>query len=138
MSEQDQERQDAIARRAYEISQSGEGGGDEVAHEGLARHDSDEIAVVAHEHGAHLRIGKPLPRLLRGLGHVERDRLRDHRVAREAAHGKIPRATSAPETSRIAATRAALRRGSSFSIESDHTRSNASFSFSASRARISS
>ena len=29
MSEQEQERRDAIARRAYEISQSGEGGSDE-------------------------------------------------------------------------------------------------------------
>src|SRR5437588_4410701 len=94
----------------------------------LFRSLPDERVLVADQYGAHLGIGEPLARLLRRVRRVEGDRIGNHRVAREARHGKIPRATSAAATSRTAATSAAFRSWIFFSAASSQTRSNASFS----------
>ena len=46
----------------------------------------DELAVVANEDRSNRGIGQPLARLLRARGHVERSRLRHHRIAHVLCH----------------------------------------------------
>jgi hypothetical protein len=58
---------------------------DDLAHERLARHDTDERAVVADEDRAHGVARQGLPRFARGRRRSERKRVRHHRVADELA-----------------------------------------------------
>src|SRR5581483_11596817 len=115
-------------------------GGHHLAHERLARDHAEEAAALADdEDGAYvLALREARGRRLRGVGDREHRRLRHHGVADRLRHGKIPRVSSAPPTSRIAATRAACRSVIRFSSATSHTRSNASLILSASRPRISS
>ena len=111
--------------------------GDDLAHERLARHDALQRAVVGDEDGAHIRIGEPLAGVTRRV--APRRASPGREPSRRAPCSRVdPRASSAAATSRIPATSAALRNVRCFSSESSHTRSNASPSFSARRARISS
>ena len=86
---------DRRVRRLGELAHGGrarvEPARDDLADERLARDHADEVAAVAHEHGAHLRPHQRLARLLRGRRGLEGMRRRDHRVADAlllvAAHG---------------------------------------------------
>jgi hypothetical protein len=61
-------------------------GGDDLADERLARHDPEEAAAVADEHGADLRPDERLTGLLRARAAVELGRVDDHRVAHSVHH----------------------------------------------------
>src|SRR5207237_9372007 len=118
----------------------------DLAHERLARHDAEQPPVVLRdEDRPHLAVvRKAAARLLRARAGRKRRRLGHHRVAyrlgahRAHSHGKMPRASSAAATSRIAATIAAWRRVIPLSSETEYTRWRASPIMSDSLSRISS
>ena len=97
---------------------------DDLAHERLSRHDADEPLVVGHVDRAHFLSLEKLPGGLRGRISGQLPGIRDHRFS-DGAHGKIPRAWSASDTSRIPATSAPVRSDTLRSSAMSHTRSNA-------------
>src|SRR5262245_4334899 len=110
---------------------------DDLAHECLPGDNADESIVLGHVDRPDLRPLEKLPGCLRRCIGRKLPGVRDHGLT-NGAHGKIPRAWSASETSRIPATSAPERSGTFRSSAMSHTRSNAFESFSASFARISS
>ena len=61
-------------------------GGDHLADERLPRDDADEALSVADEDRADLGPGKRLAGVLRGVAHLERRRVGEHRLA-DDRHG---------------------------------------------------